>query len=134
MIQGKVAKILNEFQLVLNVGAEQGVRKGMDFVIFEQGMEVENPDGGDSLGRMELVKGEVTVSHVQDKMSIAQSKEVEAKKESTVLSARLAEVTPSAKNRLEGRHEKLYVRRGDISGIPSVDPIKVGDSARSVEE
>jgi hypothetical protein len=134
MINGKVARILNEYQLVLNVGYADGVKKGMLFVIYEPGDEITDPESGESLGSLELVKGEVAVSHVQETISIAQSKEIENKSTSTVLSARLAEITPSAKSHFEKNFEKLDVRRSDISGTSTAGPITVGDLARSVED
>lgn len=133
MIKGRVAKILNEFQLVLNVGSKQGAKTGMRFVIYEEGDEIKDPETGESLGTLEIVKGEIKLSHVQETISIAQSKETKKEASSTVLSARLAEITPSLKSRLESEHEKLPVSRGDISGVHSVGPIKVGDRVRSVE-
>ena len=133
MITGKVAKILNEFQLVLNVGSTQGVQKGMPFVIYEEGEDITDPESGELLGKLEIVKGEVEVSHVQDTICLAQSKELPQKGKPMVLSAKLAEVTPYAKSKLEKEHEKLYVKQSDISGAPAAGPIEVGDLARSVE-
>lgn len=133
MITAKVAKILNEFQLVLNVGAQQGVKKGMQFIIFEEGEEIKDPQSGSSLGRMELVKGEVEVTHVQDALCLVQSKAIQKEAAPTVLSAKLAEVTPSAKSKLEKDFHRLYVKQSDITGLPTARPISVGDLARNVD-
>lgn len=133
MITCKVAKILNEFQLVLNVGAKQGVTKGMTFVIYEEGDEIQDPETGQSLGKLEIVKGEVEVSHVQETLCLALSKELPKQGAPTVLSARLAEVTSSAKSKLEKEREKLHVKSSDISRTRATGPIAVGDLARSVE-
>jgi len=133
MITSKVTRILNEHQLILNVGLKQGVQKGMTFVIYEEGEEIADPDSGEPLGKLEMVKGEVEISHVQESLSLAQSKELHRTTKPTVLSAKLAEVTPYSKSKLEKEHEKLYVKQSDVSGTRTVGPIAVGDLARSVE-
>ena len=133
MITGKIARILNEYQLVLNVGSKEEVTNGMIFIIYEEGEEIKDPDSGDSLGNLEMVKGEVEVSHVQRTICLAQSKEKQEKTKPTILSAKLAEVTPSSKTKLEIKHEKLYVKQPDISNLKATGPISVGDLVRSVE-
>lgn len=133
MITGKVARILNEFQLVLNVGVRQGVKPGMRFLIYEEGEEVRDPENGEALGKLELVKAEVEVVHVQETLCLVQAKEKKTESAPMVLSAKLAEVKPSARSGYERTHEKLYVRSGDIAGTASAGPITVGDRARTVE-
>jgi len=133
MIKGKVARILNEFQLVLNVGGKQGVKQGMAFIVYEEGDEIKDPDSGESLGKMEIVKGEMVASHVQDALCVVQSKEAQQAEKPTVLSAKLAEVTPYSKSKLEKDHQKLFVRQSDVSGLGAAGPIVVGDLARTVE-
>ena len=133
MITCKVAKILNEFQLILNVGSRQGVAKGMAFVVYEEGEEIQDPETGQSLGKLEIVKGEVEVSHVQETLCLAQSKELPKQGAPTVLSAKLAEVTPYSKSKLEKEREKLHVKSSDVSAARVSGPIAVGDLARSVE-
>ncbi len=133
MITGKVARILNEFQLVLNVGARQGVKPGMCFIVYEEGEEIRDPENGEALGKLELVKAEVEVVHVQESLCLVQAKEKKAATVPTVLSAKLAEVKPSARSGYDRTHEKLYVRTSEIAGTASAGPITVGDYARTVE-
>jgi hypothetical protein len=71
----KVAAVQDEFRIVINAGAEDNVREDMTFVIFDEGDEIIDPETGNSLGRVETVKGRVEVIHVQSKMSIARSSE-----------------------------------------------------------
>ena len=135
MIRGKVAKILNEFQLVLNIGASEGVASGMQFIIYQEGEEILDPESGNSLGNLELVKGKIEIYHIQESLSLAQSKRLEDNQSeaSTVLSARLAEVTPSARKKLESEHIRLNIKQSEISGLSATGPIKVGDLVRSIE-
>jgi hypothetical protein len=130
-ITGRVAKIADESRLVLNVGSAHGVKPGMHFVVFQEGEDVTDPETGESLGMMELVKAEVIVEHVQDRMCIASAPQIqEDDPDSTVLSARLARVRQAAHGSV--RREKLYVNSGQISGSQRVSPISVGDRVRSV--
>jgi hypothetical protein len=132
MIKGRVARILSEFQLVLNVGSAQGVEPDMRFVVFEEGDEVIDPETGGSLGRLELVKGEVIVTHAQEGMSIVTSQRRDNESDHSVLSERLQEITTYSDKRLSKEHQRLNIVKGEISGSPSLGPIRVGDSVRSV--
>ena len=128
MVRGKVARILSETQLVLNVGANHGVEHGMTFIIFEEGEDVTDPDSGESLGLLEWVKAEVVVSHVQESLSIAESKVIEDVNPTSVLSERLAQLDGGVTT---SKREQLHVRRSQMAGLPSFSPISVGDSVRS---
>lgn len=66
----RVAKVLDEHRLVINRGADQGIEAGARFLIYEAGEEIHDPDSGESLGALELVKGEAVVDHVQARLSI----------------------------------------------------------------
>ena len=50
-IEGKVARILSDNLIIINVGAEAGVRLGMCFAVLAQGEEVTDPESGTVLGR-----------------------------------------------------------------------------------
>ena len=67
-IEGKVAAIIDDTTLVLNVGSEQGVEEGMAFAIFALHGEIEDPDSGQPLGRWEVVKARVVATHVQARL------------------------------------------------------------------
>lgn len=131
-IEGKIAKIVDEYTVILNVGSKDGVKEGMTFVIFDQGDEVMDPDTGESLGQWEIVKGRVMVSHVQERISTASTPPKESVSSGT-LSALMAEVSKGSPGS-GPRGEALAVRRTDLSGRPQVAPISVGDRVRSTQE
>ena len=55
-LEGKIAKILGNNEVVINRGRAQGVRQGMRFEIFSPaGEEVWDPDTGETLGTVEDV-------------------------------------------------------------------------------
>ncbi len=71
-VEGKVAKILGNREIVINRGRGGGVRQGMMFEIFAaEGEEVWDPDTGETLGTVEDVKAKAEVTEVQDRLSIA---------------------------------------------------------------
>ena len=71
----KVVQVMDEENVVLNVGEKAGIKKGYRFIIFGKGEELFDPDSNESLGVLELVRGEGVVVHVQEKMCIVRSDE-----------------------------------------------------------
>ena len=69
-IQGKVAAVLDEERLVLNVGTDHGVARNMVFKIFETRV-IRDPDTGDELGKVDVTKFQVQVGNADERMSIA---------------------------------------------------------------
>lgn len=71
-VEGKVAKVLGNNEVVLNRGREHGVRHGMVFEIFApEGDEVWDPDTGETLGTVEDVKAKAEVTEVKEWLSVA---------------------------------------------------------------
>jgi hypothetical protein len=62
-VEGKVAKILGNNEIVINRGRREGVRQGMLFEIFApEGEEVWDPDTGETLGTVEDVKAKARLA------------------------------------------------------------------------
>lgn len=74
--QAKVAKVLTQYKVILNVGARDGINVGDDFIIYRIGDEVQDPDTGESLGVYEEIIGRGTVTHLQDAISTLESSDV----------------------------------------------------------
>ncbi|WP_119067501.1 hypothetical protein [Rubrobacter indicoceani] len=71
-IQGKVAKILQNSEIVINRGRLDSVRPGMTFEVFsEGGEEVWDPDTGETLGTVEEIKAHAEVTEVKDRLAVA---------------------------------------------------------------
>jgi hypothetical protein len=71
-VEGKVAKVLSNNEIVINRGRIDSVRQGMMFEIFtEGGEEVWDPDTGETLGTVEDVKAKAQVTEVKDRLAIA---------------------------------------------------------------
>jgi hypothetical protein len=71
-LEGKVAKVLANHDVVINRGSVQGVRRGMLFEVFSpEGEEVWDPDTGETLGTVEDVKARAEVIEVKDRFAVA---------------------------------------------------------------
>jgi hypothetical protein len=68
MIVTTVARIFSPTHVALSAGSIDGVQTGMVFVIFSLTDEIFAPVTGESLGRLEIIKGRVKVNYVQEKM------------------------------------------------------------------
>jgi hypothetical protein len=140
-IEGKVARILDEYSIVINIGRNNGVVNGMVFAVFVQSNEeVKDPDSGEVLGKMENIKEHVFVAHVQDKFStcVAGEKDApcgehESHEAQTLSGAMMAESMTARPGNSRISNEKLNVNTSQISGIPQLGPISIGDMVRAVE-
>lgn len=127
---GRVVRILDETWLLANVGLEHGVATGDVFAVFAPGEEVTDPETGESLGRLELVKARVQAVHVQAKLvQLAPLPSTNgAGRDRTVLSAVLASPHMGG----GGGGHALAVRRDQLAGRPGISPIQVGDHVRRI--
>lgn len=65
----------NVYRFVITAGARSKVKIGDKYVIYSLGNEVTDPVNGNSLGRLEIVRGKAEVIHVQDSISILRTVE-----------------------------------------------------------
>jgi hypothetical protein len=72
-IEGKVARILNARELVINRGSEAGVAPDMVFAVLQVEKDILDPDTKQTLGSLETVKIKVKVVEVQPKMSVCRT-------------------------------------------------------------
>ena len=132
-VTGRVARILSDERVVINCGSSHGVKTGDRFVVFAEGDEVKDPETGQPLGRIEIVKAHVVAAHVQEKMTTCVA-EPEGGTESPedprhhTLSAEMVAVSM-----LSGRHKagKIDVDMSAAAGTPRAGPVTVGDRVRS---
>ena len=73
---GKVVSIIDEFSLVMNKGLNDDVSVKDQFIVVGLGAVIVDPDTGEELEQLEVVRGKVVVTHVQDKISTLKSCEV----------------------------------------------------------
>jgi hypothetical protein len=130
MIYGKVARIVSSEEVIINVGQEDRVTSGMEFVIYAEGDHITDPGTSEDLGAIEFVKGRVVVTHVMPKMSRAKVK-IESPSPLGI-----PVTTLSAFNEiLLGRAQRTYLKvdRDQVKPLPSSkDVVQVGDLVRLV--
>ncbi|MDE2722874.1 MAG: hypothetical protein OXI59_05820, partial [Gemmatimonadota bacterium] len=69
-----VARVLDNYTVVINRGSEHGVEKNQRFQIYGlDDEEIIDPENGASLGRLEIVKGIGTVVHIQSQIATLKS-------------------------------------------------------------
>ena len=139
-IEGKVAKILDEYSIVINVGKNNGVTRNMVFAVFTQSEdEIKDPDNNEVLGKLENIKDYITVAHVQDKFSTCIAMETKAMMNDdensgaqTLSGAMMAECMSAIPRGGKLSTAKLNVNASQIVGATQLGPISVGNSVRAV--
>lgn len=94
-IQGKVAAILNERDLVINRGENDGVSEGMLFQVTQPDVPIRDPDSGLELGVLVRDKIKVRVVELHPHFSVAKTYET--------YSARVPSEVQQALSRFSGR-------------------------------
>ena len=70
----RVAEIISNSQIVLNIGIVDGASKGDEYIIYEiSDNDIIDPNTGGSLGRLEIYKGIGQIIYLQDTMCILQA-------------------------------------------------------------
>lgn len=70
MIEGHVAAIVdNNYYVVMDKGYNNGIKKNMNFILFEYGDDIKDPTTGEVLDKEIKVKYPLRVYHVQEKMT-----------------------------------------------------------------
>ncbi len=134
-IEARVAAIIDDTTVVLNAGYEQGVREGDLFVIFGEHEDIMDPLSGNSLGKWEAVKARVVATHVQERMCTVRAPVIREKAVTDgtrPLSALMIEHSLGHYGPRSEEWQRLEVRQHDMSGKPRLQPIAVGDGARSL--
>lgn len=118
----KVAKVIDDFTVVINIGSKDDIKLGQKFLIYEvSDEEILDPDTKESLGYLEIVKGTGKVTHVQFKLSTLESCMYESSPIKTV-----------QKNPLFGAlSEYTEITENDKTQLPFKE-VCVGDFAKRV--
>ncbi|MDP2361966.1 MAG: hypothetical protein Q8O14_14650 [bacterium] len=69
----KVVKIVSPYQVIVNVGSDHKISKGQKFLIYTLGEMITDPDTGEELETVEIVRGTGRAIHVQQKISTIES-------------------------------------------------------------
>jgi len=65
----KILKVIDNYNVVINKGSDDGIQMNQRFLIFRLGEELFDPDTRLSLGFLEIVCGEGKPKHIQERMT-----------------------------------------------------------------
>lgn len=118
-----VIKVLDEYKIVINRGSEHGIKPGQRFLIYKLEEEpLVDPDTGENLGQLEIVRGTGRVIHVQERLST-----IESDKKGSTERRIIKRKNPFSL--ALGMEEEIITPTSDI--LPFEDP-KVGDKAKPI--
>lgn len=122
----KIARIIDEYTVVINAGSNRGIEIGDKFEIYENGIEIFDPDTNESLGALDFVKAKIKVETVLTKMSICVSDDP------SPLTTAFTSMTMAA----FAQTTELNIDPIDISGgyENKTKKIKVGDLVRLINQ
>jgi hypothetical protein len=73
-LEGRIAQLLNERELVINIGSEAGVKQGMKFAVMsESPLEIRDPITHEVLDSVDREKVRVEAHEVRPKISICRT-------------------------------------------------------------
>lgn len=102
-IDGRIIRQLPGGGFVGTGGLDAGLKTGQRVVVFELGEEIFDPATGESLGRLEHVKGTLIAQHVQAKLVQLARDTSEVQEDNRVLSAMMADVNAGRRDVRDAR-------------------------------
>ncbi len=113
----KIVEIISEDRVAFNRGSNEGVKKGQRFLVYALGKELLDPETGESLGQLEIVRGTGAAVHVQDRLTT-----IESDARSPSVRRVIRRTDPYAM--FSGRTEETIEESGQTTGF---DSPQVGD-------
>lgn len=122
----KVVAVIDSYTVAINRGTNDMVKVGDSFLIFGLGAEITDPDTGENLGHLELVRGQVKVIHLQERLATAKSSKMER------IPGRKRIVEHSSPFRLRIAGEKEHIEYPETWEPVELEGALVGDFARPI--
>lgn len=126
ILRGKILKILDQYRVVINLGSEHGVNEGMEFIIYEEGEMIKDPETSEDIEKLEIVKGKVRATTIQQKISIAESFEIVKRFYSPM---KVITDLYTTEERVVRERKRLIEEEIEA---PETPPVKVGDLVRQI--
>ena len=121
-----VARVLDNYTVVINRGSEHDVKKNQKFQIYIlSDEEIIDPENGESLGCLEIVKGTGKVIHIQPQMAT-----LESTKKTTEVERKIVKKPSSLRSIFAGMIEEEMINPREQS-LPFDKP-EVGDKVRPI--
>lgn len=71
----KIVRIINDNNIVISGGKEQGLQEGDILEVFIKGEEIVDPDTNKCLGTLDVVKSKIEIKTLYEKMSLCHNAE-----------------------------------------------------------
>jgi hypothetical protein len=126
---GKILRIFDEFSILVNLGAADGIKRGDRFAVIEEGEEIIDPDTKESLGKLEIIKVEMIASDVQERISLLSMESEAVPTQDIPLSAKMVKDSMKTGKETGG----MLVGGGEIAGMPVPAAVHSGDKVRLIE-
>ena len=128
-IEGKVAEVISERDLVINRGSLDGVEVGMRFrILHSRGAEIVDPDTKEVLGRVEIDKTVVKITSVDERLAVGRTfRTFKEKGGSLSQSLFLTDAFRQPKVTVETLNTGGKYAKNDLS--PEKSYVKIGDRA-----
>ncbi len=117
----KVVMIVSPYQIVINGGEEAGLKKGQKVLVYGIGEMIRDPETGEDLEQIEIVRGTGRVIHLQGKIATIES---DMKQEKPITIKRRSGIGVMAS--VFGETEETEINREEIP----FDGPQVGDCIR----
>lgn len=117
----KVVKIISPYQVVINGGSESGLRPGQRLLIYDVGEMIEDPESGEELEAIEILRGTGRIVHLQTKIATVES---DMKEDEPITIKRTSNL--SSIRGLFGDTEQTEIRRREVA----FDEPQIGDYVR----
>jgi len=73
----RVVEVIDAYRCAINMGENDGLKVGQRFLVYGLGKEITDPDSGENLGVLEIVRGRGKVTHVQPRLATLETYEKE---------------------------------------------------------
>jgi hypothetical protein len=125
-----VVKVIDEYTVVINRGKEHGVDKGDQFLVYYiEPDEILDPETGESLGNLEVVRGTGSIVHVQPKMSTVKSNR--SVRRGRVIRRASSQMGLAAALANFGSPEKEIIEEPEKESVPFDEP-SIGDKVKPI--
>jgi len=134
LLEGLVAQLLNERELVINIGSDAGVREGMEFaVLADMPIQIVDPGTNEPLGNLDHEKVRVRATQILAKMAVCRTfKSWNVGGQLNFLASYTAEAFGPRKTVYETFNAEKEAFPKPLTGKDSY--VKIGDRVREVIE
>lgn len=116
----KVVDVLSPSKVVLNCGIEDDISMGNRFLLYTLGEIIKDPDTGEELERLEIVRGKGKVTHVQQRICTVECTDQET------IPVKIRRTTRTSLTIFGSPSEEEEIRRENLP----FDEVQIGDFAR----